>query len=82
MSFLIFLIIKKPFTCSIKYFVSGSVKIGSRVMSDEFILTRGEKRQRMDVAHSRVCSFGNSLTAPTLDEEEKKREKEKETTIG
>ena len=51
-------------------------------MSDEFILTRGEKRQRMDVAHSRVCSFGNSLTAPTLDEEEKKREKEKETTIG
>ena len=46
-------------------------------MSDEFILTRGEKRQRMDVAHSRVCSFGNSLTAPTPDEEEKKREKEK-----
>ena len=31
----------------------------------------------MAVAHSRVCSFGNSLTAPTPDEEEKKREKEK-----
>ena len=51
-------------------------------MSVYFILTRGEKRQRMAVAHSRVCFFGNSLTAPTPDEEEKKREKEKGTTIG
>ena len=45
-------------------------------------LARGEKRQRKDVAHSRVCFFENSLTAPTLDEEEKKRGKEKGTTIG
>jgi hypothetical protein len=36
----------------------------------------------MDVAHSRVCFFESSLTAPALDEEEKKREKKKGTTIG